>query len=517
MKHAFESIIGLEIHLQLKTNSKMFCSCLVVPFDSEPNSSVCPVCLGHPGTLPVVNREAVRQGIRMALALHGRILKETRFDRKSYFYPDLPKGYQISQFDEPLSVGGFVELFVKGKEKRYHLERLHLEEDAGKNFHSGNESMVDFNRAGVPLAEIVTKPDFRSAEDARAFLQELRLIARYLGASDADMEKGQLRCDANISVRPVGNETLFAKTEIKNLNSFRAVERALHYEIGRQTRLWEQGDPPHREETRGWDEPRGETYVQRIKEGSDEYRYFPEPDLKPILISEEDIQELTRSLPELPRAKRIRFIEEYEVTREAAQVLVADKPAADYFEAVVEELKNWLYDSGGEGSGLPANRLTAQGVWQAGTREEIWEQNRKKLTKLAYSWITSELFKHLNADGKSISEISLTPENFAEFIVLVYQAKVNSSAAQTVLEKMYHEGKDPSDIAEDEGLFQTSSTDDLAPLVRQALAENPEQVEQYRAGKQTVLQFLIGKVMKLSKGSADPKVVADLLKKVLNK
>lgn len=526
----FETIIGLEIHLQLKTNSKMFCSCRVVPFDAEPNSSVCPICLGHPGTLPVVNREAVRQGIRMALALHGRILKETRFDRKSYFYPDLPKGYQISQFDEPLSVGGYVELFVSGKEKKYHLERLHLEEDAGKNFHSGKESMVDFNRAGVPLAEIVTKPDFRSAGEARVFLQELRLIARYTGISDADMEKGQMRCDANISLRPFGTETLFAKTEIKNLNSFRAVERALQYEIGRQTRLWEQGDPPHREETRGWDEPRGETYVQRTKEGSDDYRYFPEPDLKSILISDADIAKLTSSFPELPQQKRKRFIDEYELTAEATQVLVSDKPTADYFEAVVDELKNWLFDSG-EGEDLPANRLTAparlrlranslaggQGVWQASTKEEVWKKNRKKLTKLAYSWMTSELFKHLNTDNKSISEISLTPENFAEFIVLVYEAKVSSSAAQTILDTMYHEGRDPSDIATDENLFQQSDEDDLETLVDQAIVENRTQVEQFMSGKEGVLQYLVGKVMKLSKGSANPQVVSKLLKQRLGK
>ncbi len=497
----YEVVIGLEIHVQLKTASKMFCSCANVGGEAQPNTAVCPVCMGHPGTLPVINLAAVKQGIRLALALGCNSSPETRFDRKNYFYPDLPKGYQISQFDRPLALGGVVHMHVGGTLKAYRLERLHLEEDAGKNMHVGSNSLVDFNRAGVPLAEIVTKPDFRSPEEAKAFLQELRLIARYCGVSDADMEKGQLRCDANISLRPVGDAKLYPKTEVKNLNSFRSVERALQYEIKRQTALWEQDAAPTKGETRGWNDTKGETVAQRGKEGSDDYRYFPEPDLPPLSITQEEITTLKDSLPELPEEKRKRFVEEYELHYAEASVFVAQKDAADYFEAVVTELKGWLYDTGGEGNG---------------TKEEIWLTNRKRLTKLAFSWITSELFKHIKTDEKDFSEVAITPENMAEFIVLVYEAKVNSSAAQTILERMYHTGKDPHEIAEDEDLFQSSDEGDLGIFIDQAITENPKQVEEYRGGKEPVLQFLVGKVMKLSGGKANPGVVAKILKEKLS-
>ncbi|OGY90629.1 MAG: glutaminyl-tRNA synthase (glutamine-hydrolyzing) subunit B [Candidatus Komeilibacteria bacterium RIFCSPLOWO2_01_FULL_52_15] len=495
-----EAVIGLEIHVQLKTASKMFCACANVLGDAPPNTSVCPICLGHPGTLPVLNREAVQKGIALALAFGSGIASKMRFDRKNYFYPDLPKGYQISQFDRPLAKDGSLTLALEGVMRTFSLERLHLEEDAGKNFHRSDATLVDFNRAGVPLAEIVTKPDFRSPSEARAFLQELRLIARYVGASDADMEKGQLRCDANISLRPVGDETLYPKIEVKNLNSFRSVERALAYESKRQAELWHQGKPPAQQETRGWDEGKGETILQRTKEGSDDYRYFPEPDLPPIDISKKDIELIEKAIPELPQAKRARFILEYELKHSETDVLVADKDVADYFEAVVSELKAWLFDSG---------------QVEEGTHDEIWKRSRRKITKLAVSWLTTELFKHLNAEGKAITESPVTPENMAEFIVLVYEGKVNSSAAQTILDVMYREGKDPSDIAEDRKLFQTSDASGLAEFIKQAITENPDQAEQYRVGKEPVLQFLVGKVMKLSGGRADPAVVAKLLKKEL--
>ncbi len=492
----YEAVIGLEIHVQLKTASKMFCSCANVYGDAPPNTAVCPVCMGHPGTLPVINKTAIEQGIRFALALRSEIANDTFFERKNYFYPDLPKGYQISQYHKPLAVGGFVELSIDGRVKRYPLERLHLEEDAGKILHRGKESLVDFNRAGTPLAEIVTKPSFSQPKEARLFLQELRLIARYIGASDADMEKGQLRCDANISLRPVGDKKLYTKIEIKNLNSFRSVERALAYEIVRQTKLWEQGKAPTMQETRGWDEVEGKTVEQRGKEESHDYRYFPEPDLRPLKVSAADIEQLRRMLPELPGAKRERFMKEYELKAAEASVVVADKNIADYFEQVVSELREWLIETAGDHA----------------TEGELWERNRKRLVKLAYSWITSELKKHLNADGKSITEISLTPENMAEFIVMVYEAKVNSSAAQIILEKMYHTGKDPQEIAEDENVNQVGDEADIRTLVKQVIAENHEQVQSYQKGKKPVLQFLVGKVMKLSGGKANPKVVAELLK-----
>lgn len=501
MTKKLEAVIGLEIHLQLKTKTKMFCSCANVSGDAEPNTAVCPVCMGHPGTLPTINREAVRLALKLAIALGSSVAVTMRFDRKNYFYPDLPKGYQISQFDHPLASGGGLTFRVRGEERRIALERLHLEEDAGKNFHKNNETLVDFNRAGTPLVEIVTKPELRSAEEARAFLQELRLLARYVGASDADMEKGQMRCDANISMRPSGEKTLYAKTELKNLNSFKFVEQALTHEIERQSELWKEGNPPQKNETRGWDDTAQRSVPQRTKEGSDDYRYFPEPDLPPVRISEADVESTERELPELPGAKRDRFVSEYELKISDADVLIADRKNADFFEAVMSELKSWLLET----------------VPEDGTHEEIWTKNRRKLTRLAFSWITTELFKHLNADKKGIDEVSLTPENMAEFIILVYEAKVNSSAAQIILDRMYHEGKDPSDIALDGDLLQSSDEDELTGWVTRVIAENPEQAEAFRNGKEPVLQFLVGKVMKVSGGKVNPGRASAVLRERLNR
>jgi len=498
----YEAVIGLEIHLQLKTRSKMFCDSPNVLGDADPNTAVCPVCMGHPGTLPVLNREAVRQGMRLALALHATIAHETRFDRKNYFYPDLPKGYQISQFDRPLALGGYVAIEVAGEARHMHLERLHLEEDAAKNFHRGDASFVDFNRAGAPLAEIVTKPEFKSPEEARVFLQELRLIARYLDVSDADMEKGHLRCDANISLRPAGEKTLYPKTEVKNLNSFKSVEKALAYEIERQRALWERGDPPEHQETRGWDDRKLETVRQRTKEGMDDYRYFPEPDLPPLVISEHDIDTAQSTLPELPAEKRARLVKEYDLDSKAAVLIASVKANAEFFEEVIEELKNWIFDVETKG---------------AGSKDELWEKHKERLVKLSYSWMTSELFKHLNADGKDTSDIQLTPENMAELVALIYEGKLNSSAAQTILDVMYHEGGDPSDIALDRNLFQVNDESDIRDLVKEVIAQQQEQVQDYLGGKHAVLKFFVGKVMQLSKGSANPEVVNRILVEELAK
>ena len=498
----YEPVIGLEIHLQLKTRSKMFCDSPNVLGEADPNTAVCPVCMGHPGTLPVLNREAVRQGMRLALALHATVAHETRFDRKNYFYPDLPKGYQISQFDRPLATGGHVAIDVGGEMRSMHLERLHLEEDAAKNFHRGDASLIDFNRAGAPLAEIVTKPEFRSPEEAKLFLQELRLIARYLDVSDADMEKGHLRCDANISLRPKGEQKLYPKIEVKNLNSFKAVEKALAHEIERQRAMWERGERPQHQETRGWDERKLETVHQRTKEGMDDYRYFPEPDLPPLVITDHDIDGARVTIPELPAEKRSRLVKEYAMDPKDAALIVSVKANAEFFEQVIEELKNWIFDVDAKG---------------AGSKDALWDKLKARLVKLAYSWITSELFKHLNADGKEASDMQLTPENMAELVALVYEGKLSSSAAQTILDIMYHEGGEPSDIANDRNLFQVNDESDIRDLVKEVLAQQQEQVQEYLTGKHAVLQFLVGKVMRLSKGSANPEVVTRILTEELEK
>jgi len=435
----------------------------------------------------------------MALALNCSINKHSSWARKNYFYPDLSKGYQITQFEEPLAQNGYV-IVEAGKEKqRIGVTRLHLEEDAAKNIHSADKTLVDFNRAGAPLAEIVTEPDFRSAEAAKAFLQKLRLLARYLKVSDADMEKGHLRCDANISLRPVGKKNLYPKTEIKNLNSFRSVERALNYEIKRQTELWETGKPVSLQSTRGWDENKLKTVEQRDKEESADYRYFPEPDLPDLNLTEKQIKEIQSSLPELPQEKIKRLVDEYEVNYQDAKLLAEDPEVANYFEKVMMESRTWLES---------LDDVT-------GSSDEIWAQNRKRLSKLVNGYLTSQLFKLMSDDKKTIEEIKITPENFAEFISLIYQGKVNSSAAQTILKIMYDKGKDPSDIMEDKNLGQLDNLDELSAVVDQVIKENPEMVKQYQAGKEALMKFFIGCVMKKTKGTANPELAAKLLREIV--
>ena len=510
-----ETIIGLEIHIQIKTKSKMFCSCSNSGENSprfgeagEPaNTTVCPICLGHPGTLPVANKQAVEMGALMALALNCEINKTSVWARKSYFYPDLPKGYQISQFDLPLAVEGHLTIINHNGEKRFGIERLHLEEDAAKNFHSKEATLVDYNRGGTPLMEIVTKPDFRTPEDAKLFLQELRLLARYLKVSEADMEKGHLRCDANISLRPIlsgaegsiGEEKLYPKTEIKNLNSFKSVEKALTYEIKRQTGLWELGTPPMIQSTRGWDENKLETVSQRDKEESADYRYFNEPDLPPLLFNEEEIRRLQARMPELPRAKRLRFEEEYQLNSVDARMLVEDEAVAGYFEAVISEAREWLEEN--------ANT--------EGVSEEIWQLNRQRLSKLVFGWLTSELFKLMNETGLTILDIKINPENFAEFIVLLYQKKFNSSAGQLILRKMFETGGDPEHIMEEEDLIQVDDTSELEKAVARIINENPEQAAEYKKGKTPLLKFFIGLGMKEMKGKSDPEKLGELFRQKL--
>ncbi|MGB0757228.1 MAG: Asp-tRNA(Asn)/Glu-tRNA(Gln) amidotransferase subunit GatB [Patescibacteria group bacterium] len=495
----YETVIGLEIHVQPKTQSKMFCADPTIFDPDKPNSSISPISLGHPGTLPVLNKQAVAFGVKAALAINCQVREFSKFDRKSYFYPDLPKGYQISQYDKPLAEEGFVEFFVGGDIKRVAIERLHLEEDTAKNIHESGKAKIDFNRSGMSLMEIVTKPDIENPLQAKLFLQELRMIMRQTGVSDADMEKGQLRCDANISLRPVGDKKLYAKTEIKNINSFKAVEKALLFEQKRQARLWDEGTPPDILTTRGWDDDVGETVEQRTKEEASDYRYFPEPDIPPLHVTEDYIQEIRASLPELPQSRRLRLLEEYAFSLEDVMVIAQDRELTSYVEQVISELKAWI---------------EAQDTIE-GTADEIWEAHKKKLCKLVSGWVLTNMFKLLNQKQMNFGSIPITPENFAEFLTLVFTNKVNSTNAQIILKEMFENGTDPSDIMSEKDLAQSDNADDLQKWVDAVIAAYPDQVEEYKGGKEPVIQFLLGMVMKESKGKADPKAVKDLLQSKL--
>ncbi len=497
----YEVVIGLEIHIRLDTKSKMFCGTENQDSD-EPNVFTCPICLGHPGTLPQVNQEAIRLGTIFALALNCEIPLFTKFDRKNYFYPDLPKGYQISQYDEPLAVHGYIDILPDDMHsKRVRIERVHLEEDAAKLKHSPDgESLVDFNRAGTPLVELVTKPDIRSPQEARVFVQELQQVARYVRASQADMEKGHLRCDANISLRKFGDSALYPKTEIKNMNSTRSIERALQYEIERQTELWEKNEAPEQTTTRGWDDKRGITVAQRTKEGEADYRYFPEPDIPPIIRTQEELDQLRNQVPELPYERRNRFTEEYELSYNDAKVLTADPRVGEFFEDVISELRGWL------------NSLDDT----VGSDQEIWKKYRKKIGRLTTSWITSELFGLLKESGKDFSEIQFTRENFAELLTLVYEKKVNSSAAQKILRIMFKSGGDPSIIMEEHDLTQISDEAETEKIVDAIIADNSEVVQDYQNGKDKALMYLVGQVMKQTKGKINPEAATQLLKEKLD-
>lgn len=501
-----EPVIGLEVHIQLKTRSKMFCGCDNASEDKAPNTLICPVCMGHPGTLPVLNSQALHLGILAGLALNCQIPDFSKFDRKNYFYPDLPKGYQISQYDEPVAVKGYLQIIIpvkKGErtQAKIGITRLHLEEDAAKLMHSPDDkaSFVDYNRAGTPLAEIVSEPDIKSPAEARAYLQELRLIMRYLGVSDADMEKGQMRADANISLRLIGETKFYPKTEIKNVNSFKAVERALEYEIQRQSKLWEDGKPPEQTTTRGWDDAKQITMLQRTKEEAHDYRYFPEPDLPPLHISEMAVR-IERELPELPAQKRERFKAEYFFSAEDARTITDSPELAFYTEEVISELKEWL-------STLPEIE---------GSGEDIWQKEGKKISKLVSGWLLSKLGGILSETKVEMKDIKITPENFAEFITIVYTNKISSSAAQTVLGEMLKTGAEPEEVIEEKGLGQVSGDDELVPVVERVLANHPNQVAEYKAGKTQVIQFLKGIIMKETHGKANPTVAEKLLKERLS-
>jgi len=505
MSKKYETIIGLEIHVQLKTKSKMFCACSNNQ-GAEPNSNICPICLGHPGTLPVANKQAIDWTIMTGLSLGCKIgtsKKDSeeviaKFDRKNYFYPDLPKGYQISQLETPFCKGGELEIKVEDDIRKIELERIHLEEDAGKLMHSGvSESSIDYNRGGVPLMEIVTKPCFKSSLEAKIFLQELRRLLRYLDVSDADMEKGQMRCDANISLREQGDKKLNPKTEIKNMNSFKAVVEALDFEIKRQEELWNEGNPPSIESTRGWVDAKRETTEMRTKEGVADYRYFPEPDLPCFEFSKNYIAELKEDLPELPNQKQKRFTKEFKLSDKEIKVLTSNIKISEFFENSLSEAREW-YTSREEKYDMP-------------------DEEYYKLAKLLSSWFSSKLLALLNESGQSITNCKVTPENFAELISLLYTNKIGSKVAQDVLKIMFEKGSDPSQVVEEQGLSQVSNVNELDSIVDKVISENEKPVADFKAGNKNAIQVLIGKVMADTKGKADPAVAAKILREKLSK
>ena len=495
----YEPVIGLEIHLQLATASKMFCSCpnpsasLRAGFlgrdDIAPNNLVCPVCLGQPGTLPTLNSQAVTLGLKLVLALDAELNHTSAFDRKNYTYPDLTKGYQITQFYTPLAQHGRLIYLFEGQKKALRLHELHLEEDTGKNTHAGQSSLVDYNRAGVPLVELVFEPDLHTPAEAKAAVEELRLLARTLGVSDADMEKGHLRCDANVSVRPVGSIELGVKVEVKNLNSLRSIQRALEYEVQRQTKLWQEDTPPSDSETRGWDERQQITLPQRSKEGRHDYRYFPEPDLPPLVVQFDELELLRGLLPVLPQARRELLQAEYGLSSSAVCLLV-ERGFDDYLGQVISEGREWVTST-----------------IEEGTVAEKWQIWGAKFTKAALNWL-DEMFKHLETIPNGHRP---TPENFAEFLTYILERKVNSTAAQTLLKRMVESGGDPSQILADGDLLQVSDKGQLTAIVEQVIAENPSAVADIKAGKQNALKYLVGAAMKASKGKADPEAVRKLI------
>lgn len=470
-----EPVIGLEVHLQLQTETKLFCSCKN-EYGAEPNTNVCPVCLGHPGTLPVLNWKAVEMAVKMALALNCKINLFSLFERKNYFYPDLPKGYQITQYRYPLAENGFVEIEIKGKRKKIRVKRLHLEEDAGKLIHSeGGKSLVDFNRCGVPLVEIVSEPDINSPEEAVAYLTAIKQIAQYVEVSDADMEKGNLRCDANVSLRPAGSEELGVKTEVKNLNSFRFLQKALSYEIERQRDLLAKGERIEMD-TRSWDEKRGITFSMRSKEEAHDYRYFPEPDLPPLILTEKFVEEVRASLPELPFRRKERFVSQYGLDRNMASVLTSEKSLADYFEKGAELYKDY-----------------------------------KKLS----NWIASELLRYAKELKKEVREL-VEVGKLVKLLQTIDHGRVSSRAAKEVLEEMVKTGKDPDVIIKEKGLEQISDEEELKKIVKKIIEANPKQVEQYKKGKKGIIGFFVGQVMKETRGKANPQLVNKLIQEVLN-
>jgi len=474
----YSPTIGLEIHIELKTKTKMFCGCLNDADEKHPNINVCPICLAHPGVLPVINKKAVESVLKLGLALNSKIPEISKFDRKNYFYPDLPKGYQISQYDKPLVVGG--------KLNGVKITRIHLEEDTGRLTHSHRQkssySLVDFNRAGIPLMELVTEPDIKSGEEAVKFAKELQLILRYLEISDADMEKGQMRVEVNISIsdkrQGTSDKELGTKVEIKNLNSFRAVEESIDYEIKRQPEILDKGEEI-KQETRGWDDIKKRTVSQRLKEESHDYRYFPEPDLPPLDLTKFNLEELKVSIPELPAQKRARFIKEYGLLANQTEILIEDRGLAQYFEESASELRTKLP--------IPDYQLL-------------------------FNYFSSDTRGLMNEQKITVRELNITPENFADLIVLLSKGEISSRSAKDILKEMFLTGLDPRQIIRDNGLTKLSDNTIIEQIVGETIKENPKAVEDYKKGKENALQFLIGQAMAKSKGRGNPEIFRKLFK-----
>jgi len=472
----YEPVIGLEVHAQLSTQSKIFCSCSTT-FGADPNTHTCPVCLGMPGSLPVLNKQVVEYTLKMALATHCRIAPFSQFARKNYFYPDLPKGYQISQYELPLAEKGWVEIETENGAKRIHIHRIHMEEDAGKLVHDEFQplSHVDFNRTGVPLIEIVSEPEMQSPEEAAAYLKLLREILRYLEICDGNMEEGSLRCDANISLRPVGSDKLGVKTELKNMNSFRNVQRALEFEIRRQRAMLEKGEAVV-QETRLWDAGRNVTVSMRGKEEAHDYRYFPDPDLVPIVVEDQWIAAVKGTLPELPDAKRDRFMRDYELPPHDARVLTSSKALADYFEAVLQRFAQ---------------------------------------PKVVSNWIMSELLRELKGDDIELQSFNVPPAHLAELLELIDREIISGKIAKSVFQEMCATGKNAEAIVAEKGLKQVKDEGAIEAAVDAVLAENPQEVQAFRAGKEKLLGFFVGQVMKKTKGKANPQMVNEIIRKKL--
>jgi aspartyl-tRNA(Asn)/glutamyl-tRNA(Gln) amidotransferase subunit B len=473
---SYEPVIGLEVHAQLLTKSKIFCGCST-QFGAEPNSHTCPVCMGMPGVLPVLNKKVVEYTMKMALATHCRINKACNFARKNYFYPDLPKGYQISQYAQPLSEHGYVDIEQDGGKKRIGITRIHMEEDAGKLMHDEHtpSSYVDLNRTGVPLIEIVSEPEMRNAEEAAAYLKRLHEILVYLEICDGNMEEGSFRCDANVSLRQRGETAFGTRAELKNMNSFRNVQRALEYEIKRQQYVLENGQEVI-QETRLWDDSQGVTLSMRSKEEAHDYRYFPDPDLVPIVIDEAWIEEVKKSLPELPLEKRERFIREFQIPPYDAGVLTSSRALADYFEEVARL------------SGKP---------------------------KVAGNWVMGDVLRFLNEEKRDIKECPILPQSLAEMIVLIENGTISGKMAKDIIVEMYKTGKTPQTIIEEKGMVQITDEDALEKTIAEILAANSAQLEQYRGGKEKLFGYFVGQVMKATQGKANPQLINELLKKML--
>lgn len=472
----YQAVIGLEVHAQLKTQSKLFCSC-PTQFGQKPNTNVCPVCAGMPGALPVMNKKALEYASKLALALNCTLNRDSVFARKNYFYPDLPKGYQISQYENPLAENGVLEISPEGKKKCVGIVRIHMEDDAGKSIHSPgeNKSYVDLNRTGVPLIEIVSSPDIYSSDEAVAYLKNLRNILRYLGISDANMEEGNFRCDANVSVMPEDKQEFGTRTELKNLNSFRYVQKALDYEINRQQDLLDEGEQVI-QETRLFEEDKGETKSMRGKEEAHDYRYFPDPDLVQLRLKQEEISKWEQEIPELPLARMERFISSYNLPSYDAGVLTAEKDLADYFEETVSLNKD---------------------------------------PKMVSNWIMSELLRELREINIRASQSPMSPENFATLLRLIQEEKISNKIAKQVFPEVFKQSLDPECYVQEKGLLQISDEDRLENLIDQVLEENLAEVESYRGGKKKLLSFFIGQVMKKTQGQANPQVVDNLLKQKL--